>query len=400
MNYNGYVYRNSIIHRMNPSIKFLTSILFIILIFIPYGFFTQLIILAILLIIYFLAKLPIKKFINILISIIVMMVILFAVNWLTYKGPGVVFNLQNKINFLIPQSTLTLAGPKHFIQDSNGAIFLQGYMWGSHEVDLSSIGLSYEYEGQTKLLSEAMFNINGSGFHKLNADVISSNDKDKILQAITTAIKKAGYSYIKDNVSYIYVYKSTWYSLSSFSIMLMLSVSLKIFLMILIVTILTATTSSVELTYALEDILNPLRIFRLPVTVWSTTIALGIRFIPSLLDESERIMKAQASRGLDFKNGNLKDKLLSLTSFIVPLFSIAFKKADELANAMEARGYNPRYTRTRYRDYKITMLDWFVYLLLGIFLGVVIALITVIGSGKIAYISPLGLLEATTMFGR
>ncbi len=396
MNYNGYVYRNSIIHRMNPSIKFLTSIFFIILIFIPYGFFTQLIILAILLIIYFLAKLPIKKFINILISIIVMMVILFAVNWLTYKTPGVVFNLQNKINFLIPQSTLTLAGPKHFIQDSNGAIFLQGYMWGSHEVDLSSNGFSYVYNDITKFL-DAKHNINGSGFHTF----IGMDSKE--ITEIIKAIKKAGYTVIQDEnpnvIDYIYVYKSTWYSLSSFSIMLMLSVSLKIFLMILIVTILTATTSSVELTYALEDILNPLRIFRLPVTVWSTTIALGIRFIPSLLDESERIMKAQASRGLDFKNGNLKDKLLSLTSFIVPLFSIAFKKADELANAMEARGYNPRYTRTRYRDYKITMLDWFVYLLLGIFLGVIIALITVIGNGKIAYISPLGLLEATTMFG-
>lgn len=397
MNYNGYVSRNSLIHRMNPSIKFITSIFFIVLIFIPYGFFTQLILLAILLIIYFIAKLPIKKFINIMFSVFVMMVILFIVNWLTYKTPGVVFNMQDKVKFIIPESTLSLAGKSHFVKDGN-SIFLQGYMWGWNEVDLSSINFTYQIKdatGQTiTKVFDSSYNIQGTGFHNLTS--LEKNPDE--IKAIINGIKKLGYRVIEDK-NYIYVYNSYWYSLSSFAITLMLSVSLKIFLMILIVTILTSTTSAVELTYALEDILNPLRIFRLPVTVWSTTIALGIRFIPSLLDESERIMKAQASRGLDFKNGNLKDKLLSLTSFIVPLFSIAFKKADELANAMEARGYNPRYTRTRYRDYKIFAIDWFVFLLLAIFLGIVIALITVLGSGKIAYISPLGLLEATTMFG-
>lgn len=396
MNYNGYVYRNSIIHRMNPSIKFISSIIFIVLIFIPYGFFSQLILLAILLTLYFLAKLPIKKFINIIISIVVMMVILFIVNWLTYKTPGVVFNFQNKIEFIMPESTLSIAGANHFVKSSNGSIFLQGYMWGSYQVDLSSIGLTYNHKlsdgNVVQVVLSPSFNINGTGFHDF-----SNLSNDEITEIINTA-KSMGYTIIREN-NFIYAYKSSWYSLSSFSIMLMLSVSLKIFLMILIVTILTATTSSVELTYALEDILNPLRIFRLPVTVWSTTIALGIRFIPSLLDESERIMKAQASRGLDFKNGNFKDKLYSLTSFIVPLFSIAFKKADELANAMEARGYNPRYTRTRYRDYKISFWDWMVFMLLTIFLGIVIAFVTVIGNGKLAYISPLGILEATTMFG-
>ena len=87
------------------------------------------------------------------------------------------------------------------------------------------------------------------------------------------------------------------------------------------------------------------------------TIALCLRFIPTLLDESNRILKAQASRGLDFKNGSIKDKVFSLSSLVVPLFSIAFKKAGELSNAMEARGYNPRRSRTRYRDYDIRFVD-------------------------------------------
>jgi energy-coupling factor transport system permease protein len=83
------------------------------------------------------------------------------------------------------------------------------------------------------------------------------------------------------------------------------------------------------------------------------TISIALRFVPSLLEESQRILKAQASRGVDFSNGNFRDKVKSLVSLVVPMFSIAFHKADDLANAMEARAYNPRYTRTRYRNYAI-----------------------------------------------
>jgi energy-coupling factor transport system permease protein len=83
------------------------------------------------------------------------------------------------------------------------------------------------------------------------------------------------------------------------------------------------------------------------------TISIALRFVPSLMIESQVIMKAQASRGVDFKNGNFKDKMKALVSLVVPMFSIAFHKADDLANAMEARAYNPRYARTRYRNYLI-----------------------------------------------
>jgi len=86
------------------------------------------------------------------------------------------------------------------------------------------------------------------------------------------------------------------------------------------------------------------------------TISIAIRFVPSLLDESQTILKAQSSRGVDFANGNFKDKIKSIVSLVVPMFSVAFHKADDLANAMEARSYNPRYVRTRYRNYTV---DWF-----------------------------------------
>lgn len=375
MNYNGYINSNSFIHRMNPSFKFIISIIFIVLIFIPYGFITQIFLLIVILSIYFIAKLPFKKLLNIIISILVMMVILFIVNWITYKSPGLVFDLESKANNVFNQK-LNLGNHATTI---NGNTFLQGYIWGGSPISgtITNGGESIDLD---------------NGFSK---DPIVD-----ISQSWKNFFKDNNFKYVQSG-SYIYVFQHEWYSLSSYALSLMLYVSLKIFLMILVVTILTTTTSSVELTYALEDILSPLRIFRLPVTVWSTTIALGIRFIPSLLDESDRIMKAQASRGLDFKNGNIKDKIVSLTSFIVPLFSIAFQKADELANAMEARGYNPRYTRTRYREYKISFFDWVVYLFFIIILGFVISLtlISKLLQDKEIYISPLGLLEIIQMYG-
>jgi energy-coupling factor transport system permease protein len=83
------------------------------------------------------------------------------------------------------------------------------------------------------------------------------------------------------------------------------------------------------------------------------TISLAIRFVPSLLEEAQKILNAQASRGVDFGNGNIKEKGKALVSLIIPMFSIAFIKSNELANAMEVRGYNARYRRTQYRELKV-----------------------------------------------
>jgi energy-coupling factor transport system permease protein len=83
------------------------------------------------------------------------------------------------------------------------------------------------------------------------------------------------------------------------------------------------------------------------------TISIAIRFVPSLLQEAQRILNAQASRGVDFHNGKFNEKVKALISLVVPMFAIAFYKADDLASAMEARSYNPRCIRTRYRSYGI-----------------------------------------------
>lgn len=119
--------------------------------------------------------------------------------------------------------------------------------------------------------------------------------------------------------------------------------------MISITTILTSTTKPLDLTYALEWYFKPLKVIHFPAHEIAMTISIALRFIPTLLEETEKIMKAQASRGVDLKEGKLKEKISAVVSLIIPLFISAFQRSEELANAMEARGYNPTGKRTRYR---------------------------------------------------
>lgn len=416
MNYNGFVSKDSVIHRMNPSLKFLMTCFVIVMIFTPFGFFFQMVLLIFCVSVYFVAKLPIKKFWNIVQSIIIMAILLLIINWITYKGPGVVFNFTEKAYLFEKPNFLNKNDFHSTLID--GMWFLQGDMFGGKWLDSFSFSSSKIEE------ANIIFN-STNGFFKLweidvnNGDIIIDNLGNKIVVSNTSSDSLFNdlVKYISNNNTnligklkyytevidfgnqkflYAYFYSSPWYGFSTEAISLMSYVSVKIFLMILIVTILTSTTSSIQLTCALEDILNPLRFLRLPISEWSTTIALGLRFIPSLLDESNRILKAQSSRGLDFKNGNLFDKFFSLSSLVVPLFSIAFKKAGELANAMEARGYNPRYLRTRYRNYEIKGIDWIIFIVPILMCGMMLTLLFI--ANKPIFINLFGIQEAIALF--
>jgi len=129
--------------------------------------------------------------------------------------------------------------------------------------------------------------------------------------------------------------------------------------MISITTILTSTTKPLDLTYALEWYFKPLKIIHFPAHEIAMTISIALRFIPTLLEETEKIMKAQASRGVDLQEGKLKEKISAVVSLIIPLFISAFQRSEELANAMEARGYNPTGKRTRYRLLSFHIRDLF-----------------------------------------
>ena len=137
-----------------------------------------------------------------------------------------------------------------------------------------------------------------------------------------------------------------------------LYIAVRLMLMIIITTVLTATTKPLELTLGIEDLLQPFQRFHLPSHEIAMMISIALRFIPTLIEETQRIMRAQASRGVDLKEGKLKEKVMAVLSLIVPLFVSAFQRAEDLANAMEARGYCPGRTRTRYKVLKMKSYDY------------------------------------------
>ena len=152
-----------------------------------------------------------------------------------------------------------------------------------------------------------------------------------------------------------------------------LFVVIRLGLVVVLTTILTATTKPLDLTFALEWYLTPLKKIGLPANVIAMTISLALRFIPTFLEDTERIMKAQSSRGVDFENGKFLEKIRAMISLIVPLLSSALQKSDDLANALEARGYDPDAKRTHYRIRKWKFADTVTIIVSLLFLGAIIS---------------------------
>lgn len=153
-----------------------------------------------------------------------------------------------------------------------------------------------------------------------------------------------------------------------------LVISLRLFLLVLMTSLLTLTTTPIEITDAIENLLQPLRKFKFPVHELALMMSISLRFIPTLMQETDKISKAQASRGVDYRTGPVKDRIKAIIPLLVPLFVSAFKRAEELAMAMEARGYQGGEGRTKLRELKYHMKDFVVFI---IFLVVVVTLFIV-----------------------
>lgn len=138
-------------------------------------------------------------------------------------------------------------------------------------------------------------------------------------------------------------------------------ISLRFFLLILITSLLTLTTTPIEITDAIEALLAPLKKIRFPVHELALMMSISLRFIPTLLQETDKISQAQAARGVDFRTGKLKDRIRAIVPLLVPLFVSAFKRAEELAMAMEARGYKGGEGRTKLRELAYGSLDFLAY---------------------------------------
>jgi len=139
-------------------------------------------------------------------------------------------------------------------------------------------------------------------------------------------------------------------------------ISARLLFLISISSLLTYTTRPMDLTFGLEKLFAPLKRFRVPVGELSLMMSIALRFIPTLMEEADKIMKAQMARGADFESRNLASRARSLLPLLVPLFVSSFHRAEDLAMAMEARGYRGEEGRTRFRQLAMRRADWFMLL--------------------------------------
>ncbi|AWX69214.1 energy-coupling factor transporter transmembrane component T family protein [[Mycoplasma] anseris] len=277
-----YLNIDTFVHRLDPRLKFLANILFIVLFFIADHFITLGILISIIMITYLIATKSFKSLFLKLRMPLYIAIFLLIVNMLTIKGA-----ITN--------------GDTPFIPMSNN----------------SSVDTFTFYRGQL-IINDIYWAPFGA---------------DKPFQ------------------------------LTKFAIIRTVSIFVRIYGVILTTTILTISTKPVLLTRAINDILWPLKLIKIPTEIITRIISVALRFIPTLLEEAGRIMKAQSSRGIDFKNGSLKDKSKSFIVLIVPLFVSSFTKANDLSEAMTSRGYEPYAKRSFYRQ---LILNWRDVLVLNI----------------------------------
>jgi energy-coupling factor transport system permease protein len=133
--------------------------------------------------------------------------------------------------------------------------------------------------------------------------------------------------------------------------------ALRLILLVVSASLLTLTTTPINLTDGIERLLKPLSKIGFPGHEIALMMTIALRFIPTLVEETDKIMKAQKSRGADFESGNIVKRAKSFLPVLVPLFVNSFKRADDLAIAMEARGYRGGEGRTRLKELRFTMTD-------------------------------------------
>jgi energy-coupling factor transport system permease protein len=151
--------------------------------------------------------------------------------------------------------------------------------------------------------------------------------------------------------------------------------SIRIILLVAGASMLTLTTSPIALTDGLEKLLSPMKIFHFPAHELAMMMTIALRFVPTLMDESDKIRNAQMSRGADFESGNIFKRVKSMIPILIPLFVSSFRKADELAIAMESRCYHGGDGRTRMHQLKFRIDDLFAILITLAFVAALIVIL-------------------------
>ncbi|WP_048601037.1 energy-coupling factor transporter transmembrane component T family protein [Rubeoparvulum massiliense] len=164
-----------------------------------------------------------------------------------------------------------------------------------------------------------------------------------------------------------------WLQIYEKGVIQAVAISIRLILLMLIASLLTLTTSPMDLTDGMENLLRPFARLGLPAHELALMMSIALRFIPTLLEETEKIVKAQTSRGVNFQSGSLLKRAKSMVPILIPLFLSAFRRADELSLAMEARCYHGGAGRTRRKQMHFSRLDglallFALLLLLGLML--------------------------------
>ncbi|CBW54395.1 ABC transporter, permease component (predictedcobalt transport) [Mycoplasma mycoides subsp. capri LC str. 95010] len=301
ISFGRYIPKNSLIHKMDPRLKLFMIMVLIVSVFFPIGLTGYLIISGIIIGLFALSQLSFKMLVRLLVPVTFIFAIIVLMNF-----------------FFIHPSSNAVSQISSWVENNPNKIF----------------------------------------WTKSNGTIVGQLDVDAVSQ-ITNSLGKE----IKNlqPIGYFFNWKVFWFSEKALYSALVMG--MRIYLMITLTCILTGSTPSLQLTLAIEDLLSPLRLIKAPVYILSMIISIALRMIPTLIDEAGRIMKAQASRGIDIKNGKFKDKVKSLTSLIIPLLVSSFQKAEDLAYAMDARGYDPNATRTRFVQFKFRIIDAIIFVL-------------------------------------
>lgn len=154
-----------------------------------------------------------------------------------------------------------------------------------------------------------------------------------------------------------FVFSLGFIKISKEGIILTVKMAIRLILLVTGTSLLTYTTSPIVLTDGIEKLLSPLSKIGVPSHEIAMMMTIALRFIPTIIDETDKIIKAQSARGSDFESGNLIRRAKALIPILVPLFISAFRRADDLATAMECRCYHGGNGRTKYKSIKFTRLD-------------------------------------------
>lgn len=170
------------------------------------------------------------------------------------------------------------------------------------------------------------------------------------------------------------IYFELWFiRISEGSVMTALQYSYRIAIIFLLGSVFSISTKPLDFAYGFEDLLSPLKRFKVPVAEIALMLSLTLRFIPILFEEAQVIQKAQMARGADLEHGSLKAKMKGLVSMLIPMFIVSFMKAEKMALAMEARGFTNANERTRYQMSRLQFKDY-ISLIFVIVVCIMIAL--------------------------